>query len=133
MGQITSMLNNKYLERTERTLNFFNEKTPGKVLITNAGNGVPILDLYWLSMFMNGPIKEYLNQNAVSMGSDILLSELRSKKNITFNFDDDTIPTFEVFFSVGGTTAMMSGKAPVFLSDTGWCEPLLHDITEFKN
>ena len=126
------MLNNKYIERTERTLNFFRDKTPGKVLITNAGNGVPILDLYWLSMFMNRPIEEYLNLKAVSKGSDNLLSELRSKKNITFHFDDDTIPTFEVFFSVGGTTAMMSGKDPIFLSDTGWCEPLLQDITEFK-
>jgi len=127
------MLNEKYLQRTERVLSFLSSKTPGKVLITNAKNGVPILDLYWLSRFMEGPIEDYLNQKAVSRGSDIILSELRSEKNITFDFDDDTVPTFEVFFSVGGTSAMMSGISPVFASDTGWCEPSLPDITKFKN
>ena len=127
------MLHNKYIQRTERVLNFLENKNKGKVLIINANNGVPILDLYWLSKFMDNPIEEYLNQKAVSQGTDFLLSELRSKKNRTFDFDDDTIPTFEIFFSVGGSTAMMNGISPIFVSDTGWCEPSLHNITNFEN
>ena len=127
------MLNNKYIQRSARTLNFLKDRTPGKVLITNANNGVPILDLYWLKRLMESPLEDYLNQKAVSQGSDFVLSQLRSKNNKTFDFDDDTVPTFEVFFSVGGTSAMMSGKSPIFVSDTGWYEPSLHDITKFKD
>jgi len=114
----------KFRNRVDRTIKFLHEKKPGTLLWQRHTDMKRLrLQLHWIKRLMNQDVSELLDIKLVSDWNAAFLKELRTTYDHLYALEDDSVPTPEVYFSIGSYTAMMS-KYPVhFASNTGWCEP----------
>lgn len=125
------MVRDEIEKRIARSDKFLNEKIPGKALVMRSGAGDPNYEMHWVRIFHHEPVENFLDAKRVSAVNDDFLKIFHAAAPTLLEVDDDAVPTIEVYFSIGSIVSMMSGKRALFLSDTGWCDPIFESIYDF--
>ncbi len=113
-------------ERVRRHRAFLSRAVAGDTLFMQSGI-LPGFEGHWIKALMSEGLSDLLKPDRIDKINTQYVRELRGKLNHALRIDDDSVPTAEVYFSIGSVTAAMTGRPASFSGDTGWCEPELHD------
>lgn len=118
------MLRRRIEERIARQKAFFASRNKNETLILNWSN------LYYLSLYFVRKLGEYTpeelyNESVLDGIIDDYLVKMKEHITGTFKYEDDLVPTPDIFFDIGTVTSSMGGVPAVRAGETIWCMPVI--------
>jgi hypothetical protein len=113
-------------ERIRRQKAFFRSKRTGDMLLCREST-IPNFEMHWVKRLMETDVVDLLDEGIVDRVNDEYLEEMRGNLANLLRYDDDAVPTPEIYFAIGSITSAMCGAKARYASDTAWCEPVLDD------
>jgi len=116
----------KMRERIARMQAFYAGNEPGDLTCSVNGWGrYAILEQTLCNDLNAFPVTEALEESHVDELVTDYVRQLRTSFETVYEHDDDVLPCAEVYWGIGGITAAISGREPIFSDGMSWCEPNL--------
>lgn len=118
-------------KRISRQKKYFQSKNPGEVLFCRT-ESMPSFELHWIMELSENSLSAVQSRSYINKVNTNFVKKMREACQTIYKYDDDSIPTPEVYFSIGAVTAAMSGEPVIFAGDTGWCEPCIDTLDDIE-